>query len=117
VIENARLVVAYGDLDRATIDYFEARTAYLRAQRLGKLTDEYKAKFEAAIFRHEASCRAFNREVSATIRVTGQLPSIAEDVLEHQRYNGFHAKGLAKIINMHKKTDITEVFMEIPLNT
>jgi hypothetical protein len=113
---NVRLATAWGDLDRATIDYFEARRAYMRGRGLGSLTDEYKAAFDAATFRHEKSSRAFNQEVSATIRATGELPSLAEEVLNHQRYNGFHAKGLAKIVSTHRKISYTEVFLELPLS-
>lgn len=114
--DNARLMAAWGDLDRATLDYHKARTAYLQGQRLGKLTDEYKAAFEVAIFRHEKSSKAFNQELSATIKAAGELPAIAEDALYHQRYNGFHAKGLAKIIEMNKKTKFTIFELELPLN-
>ncbi len=111
------LQVAYGELWQAIDGYNEAHKALSQDLRKGIHSGRSCVLFEKATRRYEMREKAFNREVSTAIKTTGEIPTLAEGMLEHQRYNGFHAKGLAKIISMHGKTNCTEVFLEIPLNT
>jgi hypothetical protein len=105
---DARLAAAYEDLKQATDAYNETRADYRQAQRQERPAGDLKAAFDVAMFRHEAGSKAFNQEVSATIKGTGVVPLLAEAMLDIQRWNGFHAKGLAKIISNHRRLMVTE---------
>lgn len=87
---NTDLKVAYDSLETALIALASARD--------GRHLD--KENFELVLCRYKQAAEVFNKEVSRAIKADGKVPSIAGEMLELQRYNGFHAKGLAKIIGL-----------------
>lgn len=99
MIENARLAAVYEDLEKAITDYGAAQRAYAQDLRKGAHSGRSSVDFDKATRRYETREKAFNREVSDAIKATGQVPPGAVNMLNYQRYNGFHAKGLAKIIS------------------
>lgn len=95
------LQTTYNELKRAIDDYNAAYQATIASfpNYSGPPVGRYDGpSFDVAARRYEMREKAFNREVSEAIKATGEAPTLAEDMLYHQRWNGFHAKGLAKII-------------------
>jgi uncharacterized protein YaaR (DUF327 family) len=80
MVENAdRLKVAYEDLCNATIKFNETKDVH-------------------DLLRYESLVKRFNSEVSMAVRKTGGVPTLAMQMVWFQRYHGFHARGLEKII-------------------
>ena len=102
---ESNIQTAYSELKQAIDSYNEAHKAYREELRQRIVAGRARVVFDRVTRRYEMREKAFNREVSAAIKATGGVPPLAEEMLNHQRGNGFHAKGLAKIINDNTKTN------------
>lgn len=102
------LQVVYDELKRAIDGYNDAHKAYALDLRQGMDVGRTRIEFDRAMRRYEMREKTFNREVSKAINAEGKIPALAEDMLNHQRYNGFHAKGLAKIIGDYHRKNQTQ---------